>query len=133
VALGFAEAAVCIVAASIPILRALSREGFRGGPAHYGYETGYPTTMTESGLRNGGMHSQTASLSLPIQAPPPPSAQDDTHGNTHASLTPTPSAGSREVLVHQGGDDLSDEDSMEMTNYRARPLSPVDFTRSNAV
>ncbi|KAK3290822.1 uncharacterized protein B0H64DRAFT_420639 [Chaetomium fimeti] len=67
VALSLAEAAVCIVAASIPILRALSRGGFRG-PVHFGYQTGYGTAMVES-ERQGvtSLRSQTTFVSLPIQ------------------------------------------------------------------
>jgi hypothetical protein len=133
VALGSVESGLCILAASIPILRALARGGFRG-PAVLGYETGYPTTMTESGLRSGiVVQSQAASLTLPIQAPRP--LNEATLGrrqNTPDSLDKTLTAGSAQALGQKADDDSSDEESIEMTNYRVRPQSPVDFTRSNA-
>ncbi|KAL1838829.1 hypothetical protein VTJ49DRAFT_2186 [Mycothermus thermophilus] len=64
VALGTAESAICIIAASVPILRALSRNA---GPVVNGYETDYPTTMVDSSLR--GDESSTSQL------PPVPRGQ----------------------------------------------------------
>jgi hypothetical protein len=127
-ALGAAEAAVCIMAASIPILRALVR-GNRNVPR--GYQTGYPTTMTESG--------QIMSLSLPIHVPPPPRPEQElgdrdrfkpnSAGSDRASTLTMEVDG---VPEHRKYKDPADEDSIEMQSYRSQPPSPVDFTRSVA-
>ena len=133
-ALGSVESGLCIIGASIPILRALARGGFRG-PVVLGYETGYPTAMAESALRSRVVvQSQTASLSLPIQAPGPlnEAAPGGRRQNTPDSLDNTLTAGSQ-GLGQKADEEESDEESIEMTDYRARPQSPVDFTRLNAV
>jgi hypothetical protein len=49
------------------------------------------------------------------------------------SLDETLTAGSTTQARPKSDDDSSDEDSIEMTSYRNRPQSPVDFTRTNAV
>jgi hypothetical protein len=91
--------------------------------------------MAESGLRNGVVvQSQTASLSLPIQAPGPLNeAALGRRQDTPDSLDKTLTAGRAQALGQKADDQESDEESIEMTNYRVRPQSPVDFTRSNAV
>ncbi|KAH6649242.1 hypothetical protein F5144DRAFT_634218 [Chaetomium tenue] len=137
VALSVAEAAMCIVAASIPILRALSRGGFRG-PVHFGYQAGYGTSMVQSdGHSAASMQSQAASVLLPIQGPrsgevEPGTQQRPLSLETPASLEDVLIAQSTKTLKQKGDDDPGDEDSFEMTNYRGRPQSPVDFTGSNA-
>jgi hypothetical protein len=126
-ALGAAESAVCIMAASIPILRALAR----GNPnVPRGYQTGYPTGMTEPG--------QTMSLSLPIHVPPPPRPERELEGRHRNKPHSASSDGTSTLIMvtetpgHGKDEDLTDEDSIEMKNYRSRPQSPVDFTRSIA-
>jgi hypothetical protein len=91
--------------------------------------------MAESGLRSGVVvQSQTASLSLPIQAAGPlDEAALGRRQNTPDSLGKTLTAGSAQALGQKAYDEESDQESIEMTNYRVRPQSPVDFTRSNAV
>lgn len=91
--------------------------------------------MAESGLRSRAIiPSQTASLSLPIRAPRPLGHEaPGRRQNTPESLDKTLTAGSTEAPGQKVDDDSSDEDSIEMTDYRTRPQSPVDFTRSNAV
>ncbi|KAK4247457.1 hypothetical protein C7999DRAFT_14520 [Corynascus novoguineensis] len=82
VALGTAESAVCIVAASIPILRALSRGGF-GRAVHFGYETSNQTiTMAESGPRNGADPlNRTSFRAVPIAPQPGRWAATSATGN----------------------------------------------------
>ncbi|KAK4153779.1 hypothetical protein C8A00DRAFT_33465 [Chaetomidium leptoderma] len=115
VALGAAEAAVCIMAASIPILRALARGGTRGRVPR-GSETGYPTNMTESGVRTA------ASLSLPIQVPPAGARQPEGRRNTNTpdSWGETLTTGSTETLGRKGDDDSSDEDTLERARQGVR-------------
>ncbi|KAK3897914.1 hypothetical protein C8A05DRAFT_19410 [Staphylotrichum tortipilum] len=132
VALGTAESAACIMAASIPILRALSKGSFRR-PAVLGYGTGYPTSMTtmvETGLGSQG----SSQASLPPLQPPPrrPGGQRRKRPN---SLEDMLTAVGTETSGHKSDDDLSDGDRgiIEMTNYRNRPQSPMDFTQPNIV
>ncbi len=152
VALGTAESAVCIMAASIPILRALSKGGFPG-PVRLGAETGYPTAMTESGLYtnvNRSIQPRSVSLSLATQPPsprPPRAARRDRRdrrgtaasngtsalNSLDATLTAGSSTSSTDAVRHKSDDESSDEGNFEMTNYRNRPQSPVDFTRTGGV
>jgi hypothetical protein len=118
------------MAASIPILRALVREGFQAA-VPLGYrtdETGYTGPMTESGGRNSvvdrsGMFGR--QLAAPI--PPPDRWQN---GNA-ASLDRTLVSDSPEPVTKTpkvDGEDWSDDDSIEMSNYQhRRPQTPKDF------
>ncbi|KAK3319517.1 hypothetical protein B0T19DRAFT_268688 [Cercophora scortea] len=136
VAWGNAEAAICIMAASIPILRALVRGGFGLQAAPMGYETGDPTMMAESGLGR--------SVDNPVQrfsqaAPSlPPIIQRHQLPSSSEELDKTLTEGAPELTGNKnlgldGLDDWSDEDSIEMTNYHARPHTPTDFTRRGMV
>lgn len=131
------------MAASIPILRALSKGGFRR-PVVLGYGTGYPTSMTtvvETGLRSHGSSQArpppAAAAALPVPrppVPPPPSRQPgQQRRNRPESLDEMLTAVATETSGHKSDDELSDGDraSIEMTNYRNRPQSPVDFTQPN--
>ncbi len=140
VALGTAESAVCIMAASIPILRALSKGGFRR-PAVLGYGTGYPTSMTtvvETGLRShGSIPARPVAAALPVPRPPvpppPPRRPGGQRRKRPDSLDEILTAVGTETSGHKSEDELSDGDgdgaSIEMTNYRNQPQSPVDFTQ----
>ncbi len=134
---------MCIMAASIPILRALSKGGLRG-PVHLGYETGYPTAMAETGMQtNRSIQSRAAGLPLPERptqpAPPPqlpptrPRRAARQNPDTLNSLDETLTAGSAEAVGNKSDDDFSDEENIKMTNYRNRAQSPVDFTRGREV
>ncbi|KXX73951.1 hypothetical protein MMYC01_208728 [Madurella mycetomatis] len=116
---GNAEAAICVMAASIPILRFLARGKFRV-PVPGGYETGQTMTMTESGF---GMSASMRTQTLPIQSPP--TARRDNRDMPGQTL----GHGSSAVIVPKSDDDSSDEDSIELANYQGRPQSPIDFTR----
>ena len=130
------------MAASIPILRALSKGGFRR-PVVLGYGTGYPTSMTtvvETGLRSHrSSHPRppAAAAALPVPrppVPPPPSRQPgQQRRNRPESLDEMLTAVGTEAGGYKSDDELSDADgaSIEMTNYGNRPQSPVDFTRPN--
>ncbi|KAK4164735.1 hypothetical protein QBC43DRAFT_378548 [Cladorrhinum sp. PSN259] len=132
---GNAEAAICIMAASIPILRALAKGSFRGQVPR-GYETYLTNDMTETGhdgsTNGGGSRTQVLSLALPIQSPPPvfnvrrtfPRGNLEALDDTLTSDSPEPMAGCKRK------EELDDDDSFEMTNYlHARAESPVDFVR----
>ncbi|KAK0736589.1 hypothetical protein B0T21DRAFT_182195 [Apiosordaria backusii] len=146
---GNAEAAICIMAASIPILRALARGNCRA-PVPQGYET-YEygsASMTESGFGQSRF-SRTAvmSLTLPIQPPPASYAQKasrkkeiDSLDDTLTSGSPEPSLTCKRKLGQANQDSDDDNDSFEMTNYGrsrpqssqshhavGRPQSPLDF------
>ncbi|KAK3321798.1 hypothetical protein B0H66DRAFT_514015 [Apodospora peruviana] len=72
VAWGNAEAGICIMAASIPILRALFKGNISPG-APLGYETGETSVMTESGIRELGSTSvEDRARIFSRQAIPPP-------------------------------------------------------------
>lgn len=97
--------------------------------------------MVESdGYSAASMQNQTASVLLPIQGLRRPRSGEVESGTqqrrlaleTPVSLEDALIARSTKTLTQKGDDDPSDEDSIEMTNYRARPQSPVDFTGSNA-
>lgn len=130
---GNAEAAICIIAASIPILRALARGSSRG-PVPRGYDTYLTNAMTETGLSGAeGARTRVVSLALPIQSPPAAfHARKLSSRNNLEALDETLTSESPEPMVgcKQMKDDLDDADSFEMTNYHhTRPQSPVDFVR----
>ncbi|KAK4195693.1 hypothetical protein QBC40DRAFT_185167 [Triangularia verruculosa] len=142
---GNAEAAICIMAASIPILRALARGNCRG-PVPRGYETyEYGSAgMTESRFGHSTF-SRTAviSLALPIQSPPASYPRNTEKNNVDEALTsgsPEPSLRCKATHLQAGGNKDGDNDSFEMTDYghsrpqstqsvnaMARPQSPLDF------
>ncbi|KAK4443002.1 hypothetical protein QBC34DRAFT_311816 [Podospora aff. communis PSN243] len=127
---GNAESSICIMAASIPILRALVREGFHAA-VPLGYrtdETGYTRSMSESGARNSvvdrsGMFGR--QLAVPIQ-PPGMRKQDEIATSLDRTLvSDSPEPG--KPLKKEGGE-WSDDDSFEMSNYQhRRPQDPKDF------
>jgi hypothetical protein len=126
---GNAESSICIMAASIPILRALVREGFKAA-VPLGYrtdETGYTRPMTESGAGNSiidrsGMFGR--QLAAPIQ---PPGMRKQ--GESATSLDRTLVSDSPEPgKPFKEGGEWSDDDSIEMSNYQHRhPQTPKDF------
>ncbi|KAK4459467.1 hypothetical protein QBC42DRAFT_231687 [Cladorrhinum samala] len=130
---GNAEAAICIIAASIPILRALARGGSRG-PVPRGYDTYLTNAMTETGASGAdALRTRVVSLAPPIQ---PPSAAFDARKipsrNNLEALDKTLTSDSPEPVVgfKQVKDDLDDANSFEMTDYHhTRPQSPADFVR----
>jgi hypothetical protein len=131
VALGTAEAAVCIMAASIPILRALARGSFRRGAPQGYYGTGYPTTTMADNATG-----RTVSVVLPV---PQPTRTQQTRqglgGRTGSSadvLGDELTAGNAAAVGPPPGanEDVSDDERIEMSRYQMRPQSPVDFTRS---
>ncbi|KAM7198933.1 hypothetical protein V8F20_006000 [Naviculisporaceae sp. PSN 640] len=136
VAWGNAEAAICIMAASIPILRALFRNNVAPGPPVRPPETGETTFMTESTqATQATVHDFRARIfsQLAVPAPPPTNQRQVDPRNTNLDETLTSGSPVPAVRKNRGldGDDWSDQDSFEMTNYyhRPRPESPTDFTR----
>ncbi|KAK3988741.1 hypothetical protein QBC44DRAFT_370787 [Cladorrhinum sp. PSN332] len=131
---GNAEAAICIMAASIPILRALAKGSFRG-PVPRGYETYLTNDMAETGTgisATGGSRGQVVSLALPIQSPPPIlHVREMSSRNNLDTLDETLTSDSPEPIIGcKKREELEDDDSFEMTNYQhARPQTPVDFVR----
>ncbi|KAK4184214.1 hypothetical protein QBC35DRAFT_392186 [Podospora australis] len=139
---GNAEAAICIMAASIPILRALARGRSRGpvpqGYETYDYETGQ-TAMTEFSL---GSNAFRRALAEPV---PPPATHTHKEYASRQSLevldeTLTNSSPEPSIVCKNKGQPMDDDDnaSFEMTDYRndsrpqspessGRPMSPVDF------
>ncbi|KAK0750323.1 hypothetical protein B0T18DRAFT_428285 [Schizothecium vesticola] len=105
---GNAESSICIMAASIPILRALVRGGLRCA-IPFGYptnETGASTTMAESAQRRSFVNHAT----------------EDDLDRTLTSLSP-------DLLTKTASDseDWSDQDSIEMGNYHhRRPEVPLN-------
>ena len=116
---GTAEAAICIMAASIPILRALARGSFRQAVPG-GYESGYPTTMVESSVA--------PSLSTQL---PPPSQQAQGRSNSRGFLHWFGTSRSSETGAKRVVDDSSDEDSIEIAGYQTRAQTTVNLTRQN--
>ncbi|KAK3367823.1 hypothetical protein B0H63DRAFT_529530 [Podospora didyma] len=133
---GNAESAICIMAASIPILRALIRGHFVAD-FPMGYETG-SATMAESGAART-VDSRTQIWSRPWSPPPRhgrPMSQQRLSRTSIDMLDQTLVSDSPEPIPKKGamGDgqdvDSSDEDSIEMINYQqARPQTPADFVR----
>ena len=142
---GNAESAICIMAASIPILRALFRDGARAViPRGYQtHEASGTTAMTESGQDT----SRTAFDRSGIFARPRPLPQTIVHGlrpadqNGSTSATSIPHETSATGLSSESGarsfgdhDIESDEESIEMTNYQTRrPQTPTDFLGTKRV
>jgi len=90
--------------------------------------------MTETGLHSSSRgETRTAPISLPTQAVPSGQPGERRSMRDGDSLDETLTAGSTTQARPKSDDDSSDEDSIEMTSYRNRPQSPVDFTRTNAV
>ncbi len=95
--------------------------------------------MTESGLQTSrSIQSRVAAAPLPAQEPPqlPPTRPQRVarkNRDTLNSLDETLTAGSTEGVGDKSDDDFSDEENIEMTNYRNRPQSPIDFTRGSGV
>lgn len=116
------------MAASIPILRALTRNGI-GVPAIQGYPTEYPTTMAESSVpsNDNSMWSRMAVTSR--QSTMDPRSRNE--ANSSEMFDETLTAGTWGATGRKVDDDV--KDSIELTNYSVRPQSPVDFTRTNAV
>jgi hypothetical protein len=80
-----------------------------------GYTAGYRTTMTEP--------SRTVTAGLRPRQPPH-------RGNTQLDrLDHTLVIGNGEAGQAKVDDEVSDQESIELNSYRARPHSPVDFTR----
>ncbi|KAK0663487.1 hypothetical protein QBC41DRAFT_359374 [Cercophora samala] len=141
---GNAEAAICIMAASIPILRALAR-GTCHGQVPHGYETyEYGSTGMSEPWFGQSRFSRTAvmSLALPIQSPPALCCQKASHNKDIGSLDEALTSGSPERSLTDKEDD--DANSFEMTNYgqgrpqspqsvhsTSRPQSPLDFVGRN--
>jgi hypothetical protein len=128
---GNAESSICIMAASIPILRALVREGFQAA-VPLGYrtdETGYTRPMTESGA-GYSIADRPGMFGRQLAAPIPPPGMRRQSGNT-ASLDRTlvgdsPEPGNKPP--RQEGEEWSDDESIEMSNYQhRRPETPKDF------
>ncbi|KAK3345825.1 hypothetical protein B0T25DRAFT_264654 [Lasiosphaeria hispida] len=136
---GNAESAICIMAASIPILRALVRGGMRGAvPMGYEtYETGYLTTMVESGMASRNVVDRPGIFSQQPVLTPPKMIPREAGSSEGMSLDRTLTGTSPEPVVKsvRERDDWSDdEDSIEMTNYQnGRPQTPKDFTRENVI
>lgn len=146
---GNAEAAICIMAASIPILRALARGTCRGQVPH-GYETyEYRSAgMSEPRLaRSTFSRTAVMSLALPIQSPPALYSQKAPHVKEADNLDDTLTSGSPvQSLTRKHKSEEDDADSFEMTNYGQsrsqspqsihttdRPQSPLDFVGRNPV
>ncbi|KAK0724078.1 hypothetical protein B0H67DRAFT_567205 [Lasiosphaeris hirsuta] len=150
---GNAESAICIMAASIPILRALVRGGMRGavpmGGDYYGTYPTTATTMVESGgimgIGRNVVVDRSGFFSTPPSAPSPTRkkmiARDAGSGESVVSLDRTLTGASPEPAVKGGArgdrdpDWSSDEDdSIEMTNYQnPRPHTPKDFLGGNVI
>ncbi|KAK1832925.1 hypothetical protein QBC39DRAFT_380988, partial [Podospora conica] len=116
---GNAESSICIMAASIPILRALVRGGLRCA-VPFGYptdETGASTTMAESAQRRSFVDH--ASI-FPRRPSPQETARKTvrTEDDFDRTLTST----SPDLSIKTGNDleDWSDQDSIEMGNYHHR-------------
>jgi hypothetical protein len=127
---GNAESSICIMAASIPILRALVREGFQAA-VPLGYrtdETGYTRPMTESGTRSSivdrsGMFGR--QLAAPIQTPGMRIQGDDAKSLDRTLVSDSPEPG--KPLKKDSGE-WSDDDDIEMSNYQhRRPQTPKDY------
>ncbi|KAK4174463.1 hypothetical protein QBC36DRAFT_218389 [Triangularia setosa] len=130
---GNAEAAICIMAASIPILRALARGNCRG-PVPHGYEAyEYGSAgMTESRFRQSTF-SRTAvmSLALPIHSPPAlysrqtsRKKETDNLDETLTSGSPEPSLTCKQKPIQINENEEDDTSSFEMTSYgQSRPQS----------
>lgn len=125
------------MAASIPILRALVRGGFRA-PVPRGYqtyETGYGTGMTESRAAPSVVGPERIIPRRPVGAPTAQrkeslkeSAASLSLDRTLTSNSPDPTKGKH------SGEDWSDGDSIELANYEhGRPQTPKDFLRANPV
>lgn len=133
---GNVESAICIMAASIPILRALVRDGMRGAvPMGYEtYETGYTGNMTES--RTGADRSTIFARQLAFPVGPEPAqkrqASASPDGGSYLDQTLT-SASPEPAVKPPVAVERDERDSIEMTDYDARPQSPKDFLRVNAV
>ncbi|KAK3361819.1 hypothetical protein B0T24DRAFT_96424 [Lasiosphaeria ovina] len=130
---GNAESAICIMAASIPILRALVRGHFVA-PHPRGYETGDSTAMAESGV-GASFNSRTQVFSRSWSPPP---RQKNEQRPSSSNLKPLDrTLGSPEPVgrksLGDGQDDSSDKDSIELSYYQAQPLSPTDFVRRGMV
>ena len=134
---GNAEAAICIMAASMPILRALFRGSLRQA-VPMGYETGaYASQMAEPSMasRRSIVTGQTRTLSchesvaarVPDQRNTEPSGVGAGAGGPDRVPTLQRSA-EIELPGASYHDDWSDGDSMEMTDYQHRQ-DPVDFVR----
>ncbi|KAK0610890.1 hypothetical protein B0T14DRAFT_570819 [Immersiella caudata] len=126
---GNAESSICIMAASIPILRALVREGFQAA-VPLGYrtdETGYTRPMSESGARRSivdGPGIFGRQLAAPIESPRMRKREDATSlDRTLVSESPEPGK-----PLKKDGEEWSDDDSIEMSNYQhRRPQTPKDY------
>ncbi|KAK5651450.1 hypothetical protein OQA88_12457 [Cercophora sp. LCS_1] len=136
---GNAESAICIMAASIPILRALVRGGLRG-PVPRGYrtdETGYETAMTESRTAMSAAGAPRIIPRRPVGAPPAQRKEGSSGSVAAVSLDRTLTSDSPEPTKGKGAGDRgewSDDDSIELANYdHARPQMPRDFLRPNPV
>ncbi|KAK0714113.1 hypothetical protein B0T26DRAFT_651094 [Lasiosphaeria miniovina] len=132
---GNAESAICIMAASIPILRALVRGHFVA-PHPRGYETGDSTAMAESGV-GASFNSRTQIFSRSWSPPPRQTNEQRLSASNLKSLDRTLTTGSPDPAgrksLGDGQDDSSDKDSIELGYYQAQPLSPTDFVRRGMV
>lgn len=132
---GNAESSICIMAASIPILRALVREGFQVA-VPLGYRTdeiGYTGTMTESRVGNSvidrsGMFGR--QLAAPIPAPATQRRGfNGSDSGTFLDRTLVNDSPEPDLKPPKRSDEeWSDDDSIEMSNYQhRRAQTPRDF------
>ena len=140
---GNAESAICIMAASIPILRALVRGGMRDA-VPFGYETygtGYTGGMTESGAGSSittgaGLFGRRPGVSGDRQMTNGQNVRNEDARDQRAIkvLDQTLVSDSPEPLGKpklSGDEDWSDQDSIELANYQHdRPQTPRDFLRN---
>ncbi|KAK1753661.1 hypothetical protein QBC47DRAFT_424162 [Echria macrotheca] len=144
---GNAESSICIMAASIPILRALVRDGMRGAaPLGYRtYRTGSAAMAESRTAESTGNRSVIFARQLAFPLPPQasqkpqkpslgvPSPSGSSLDRTLAGDSPEPIIKSATRSGREDGEVWSDQDSFEMTNYDGRPQTPKDFLRSNPV
>ncbi|KAK3934519.1 hypothetical protein QBC46DRAFT_427091 [Diplogelasinospora grovesii] len=120
IAWGNAEAAICIMASCIPILRALVRGSLSPG-APMGYETPGGIRLGESVIGSNEDRTQT------LLSPPQMSQRSEFNSPGSDKVLSNQNTHSTETSTSNYRNGWSDDDSIELTTYHTRARTPVEF------